>query len=332
MQQSSEVIAEGKGILFVLIPVLDDWESIALLIPLLDAALHNRGHQVDVLLVDDFSTVPPPDDLVEGRLETIRSVRILQLTRNLGHQRAIAAGLYHIQQHYQCRAVIVMDGDGEDRPEDVIRLVEMLDQNHDRKVVFAARAKRMESVVFRVFYHLYRWVHRVLTGVPVRVGNFSILPRHAIPHLMASSDLWNHYAAAIFRSGLPFCMIPLSRGTRLKGRSRMRFSGLLIHGLSAISVFGDVVGVRLLAAAAILVVGIISLMLVVGYVRVGTDLAVPGWATYVLLLLLVLCLQAVMLAAVFTFMIISARSTVSFIPLRDVQYFILGEKRLFPRQ
>ena len=103
--------------------------------------------------------------------------------------------------------------------------------------------------MFRFFYHIYRVLHRALTGVSVRVGNFSILPATFLTTLVAMSELWNHYAAAVFRSKLPFTMIPVPRGTRIAGRSRMNFTALVSHGLSAISVFGDIVGVRLLVAS-----------------------------------------------------------------------------------
>ena len=102
---------------------------------------------------------------------------------------------------------------------------------------------------FAVFYHLYRHLHRALTGVRVRVGNFSILPFAYLSTLVAMSELWNHYAAAVFRSKLAFRMIPIPRGTRIAGSSKMNFVALVSHGLSAISVFGDIVGVRLLIAS-----------------------------------------------------------------------------------
>ncbi len=323
---------EEDGPLAVLIPVYNDWECAALLIPRLDATLGECAPNSQVLLVDDASTIPPPENLVSAPLENIRGVSILHLSRNLGHQRAAAIGLYHIHQEMPCRAVVVMDGDGEDRPEDIAELMQALVQGQDRQIVFAARTRRMSTLLFRVCYHLYRLVHRVLTGVPVRVGNFSVVPHHALGRLMVVSDLWNHYAAAIFRSGLPYTMVPLARGRRLRGHSRMNFPALLVHGLSAIAVFSDVVSVRLLMAATGALLAAAGLTLSLAYVRFGAHLVVPGWAALATGLLLVICAQGIMLAVLLVFVIINARSGTSFIPLRDAHYFIFGKTRVYPQK
>jgi polyisoprenyl-phosphate glycosyltransferase len=318
------------GPLVVLMPVFNDWDSVALLIPRLDATLRECAPESRVVLVDDASSEPPPDRLIEGPLENIRSIEIVRLARNLGHQRAIAIGLVHIRQTIPCRAVVVMDADGEDRPEDILALVKAMEQQQDRQIVFGARARRMESLTFRVFYRLYRALHRVLTGVPVRVGNFSVVPCSALARLMAVSELWNHYAAAIFRSGLPYGAVPLSRATRLRGHSRMRFSGLVVHGISALAVFGETVSVRLLLAALGLAAGAAGLMAVVLYVRLGTSLAVPGWATYAMAFLLIVVLQSALAAGMLGFVLIAGRSNTSFIPVRDAHYFVLETVTVFP--
>jgi hypothetical protein len=106
-----------------------------------------------------------------------------------------------------------------------------------------------EGAVFRLSYSLYRSAHRILVGRPIRVGNFSVLPWGALAQLGVVPELWNHYAAAVFRGQLPHCSILLHRGKRLRGRSRMDFVALVSHGVSAMTVFGDVVAVRLLIGA-----------------------------------------------------------------------------------
>ncbi len=245
--------------LVVLIPLYNDWDSIALLLPELGAALAQTGVQATVLLVDDRSTMEAGG---LHRPEGVEKLMVLRLRRNLGHQRAIAVGLCHIQEVIPCDAVLVMDGDGEDIPSHIPQLVEAFTAAAGKKVVFAARAKRSERLVFRVFYRLYRLIHFVLTGIRVRVGNFSLVPREALECLTIASELWNHYAAAIVKSRAPFSMVPLARGRRLAGHSTMNFTNLVTHGLSAISVFGDKVGVRLVcfsaALAALSLLGILA--------------------------------------------------------------------------
>ncbi len=210
-------------------------------------------------------------------------------------------------------------------------LLAELEKTGEREVVFAARTKRMESWSFRLNYHAYRLVHRLLTGIEVRVGNFSVVPRSALTRLMAVPDLWNHYAAAVFRARLPRRLLPLPRGRRLAGTSKMNFVSLLIHGLTAMSVFSDQVSARLLTAAAGFAALSASLIAVVVGVRLFTDWGVPGWATYTVGVLLGLVVQSLTFAILFSFLIASRRSSMSFVLQRDAPYFILGKTIIFER-
>jgi hypothetical protein len=292
----------------ILLPVFDDWESVGRLVPMLDFHLLTAGRKARVLLVDDGSTIDPPT-LIQEPLEAIDSVEILHLRRNVGHQRAIAIGLYYIHEFASAQAVVVMDADGEDRPCDVPVLLAEFERSDRREIVFASRVKRMESVTFRAFYHLYRGAHRVLTGISVRVGNFSVIPAPALDRLMVVSEVWNHYAAAVFKAKLPHRSLPIQRGQRLAGRSKMNFASLLVHGLSAISVFSEIVGARLLTASALFAAG-------------GLILA-PFAPAFIGGLLLVVALQAVTFALLYCFLIVSTRSSTSFLLARDAVYYIM---------
>ena len=316
---------ERRASLAILIPNFNDWDSLRLLLPQLDSAMEGLEHQVSVLVVDDASTEPMPEDWPGQDFKALDTVEILHLRSNQGHQRAIALGLYHLHELTDVEAVVVMDGDGEDRPEDVPELLRAYVAEAGRDVVFAARTRRMESLGFRLCYRAYRVVHHALTGVVVQVGNFSVVPRPAMARLMAVPDLWNHYAASVYRARLPRTLVPLPRGRRLAGESKMNFVSLLIHGLSAMSVFSDQVSARLLTAAVSFAVVAMGLMGVTAGVRWFTDLAVPGWATFTVGLLLVLVVQLLSFATLFAFLIASRRSSLNFLLTRDAPYFILGK-------
>ena len=311
--------------LVIVIPSYNDWESLRLLLPILDRTLVDSQRRTSVLVVDDASTEPLPQNWPGKSFRAIESVEILHLRCNLGHQRAIALGLYQVHEFLHASAVVIMDADGEDRAEDVATLLAEFDQGGEGSVVFAARTKRMEGLAFRFCYQAYRTVHRMLTGVEVRVGNFSVVSRAALTRLMAASDLWNHYAAAVHRAKLPRRTVPLARGARLAGESKMNLVSLLVHGLTAMSVFSDQVSARLLAASAgfaALALGIVAVTVGVGSL---TGLATRGWAIYAIGTLLGLVLQLMTFATLFAFMIVSRRSSVSFILQRDAPYFILGK-------
>jgi hypothetical protein len=305
----------------VLIPVFNDWEAAGLLLAQLDRELGGADRSAQVLLVDDGSTQPVPRDLVT-RASALRRVSVLTLRRNLGHQRALAIGLSYIEANLPCRAVVVMDGDGEDAPADVVKLLDRFEAEGGNRVIFAERTRRSESTLFRVFYFAYRAVHWIMTGIKVRVGNFSVLPFSRLSSLVVVSDLWNHYPASVFRSRLPFTAHRTARAKRLVGQSKMNFLSLVIHGLSAIAVFRDRVGVRLLVACAA-ALGLTLAALGGGLVihlaggwTVPSGLAVGGG------LFAVLLTQLLMLTLVFTFIVLGGRESASFLPVRDYGYFV----------
>jgi len=318
----SVLMMSGRKDLLILMPIYNDWDAVGLLLPSLDRVLAGAGLIADVLLVDDGSTVRPPAHWNAQAWRALGRIEVLALRRNVGHQRAIAIALAFVEQHLSPDVLVVMDGDGEDAPEDVPRLLACLDHNHRNKVVFAERTKRSETVMFRVFYALYRWAHVLLTGIPVRVGNFSVIPCTQLRRLVVVSELWNHYAAAVFKARAPRTSVPTVRAPRLAGRSRMNFVDLVTHGLSALSVHSELIGVRLLVVTATLIAVMASGLLAVLAIRFFTDLAIPGWASTVVGLLLVLLLQAAAFAAFFAFLVLHARSQPTFIPLRDYDYFV----------
>jgi glycosyltransferase involved in cell wall biosynthesis len=306
----------------ILIPVLDDWPALAVLLPRIRAVLDSRQSAVAVLIVDDGSREPAPPDLLAGLARPFEWVRILRVKRNLGHQRAIAVGLSYLDEHVPCEAVVVMDADGEDRPEDIPRLLDRSRQDGGASIVFAERRRRAEGLVFRVGYSLYRALHRVLTGAAVRVGNFSVIPRDRLASLVTVSELWIHYAASAFRSRQPIALVPAARAARADGQSRMKFVGLVVHGLSAISVYSDVVFTRLVVVAAAIGASAVLLVGVALFVGLFTDVAVPMWTAYALGLLLVILFQAATFVAALTFVVLGNRQQLTIVPRRDYAVFV----------
>jgi hypothetical protein len=317
-------------VVFVM-PVYRDWESAALVCQELDRLLAGRlDVTAQVLLVDDGS----PDGLNgwgDLPIEALTQVEVLHLHRNMGHQRAIALALCHIHQHVPCDAVLVMDADGEDRPEDALRLVDMAIDASVPAVIFAERGKRLENATFQLGYRTYRILHRLLTGIGVRVGNFSIVPRAFLSRLVVMAELGNHYAATVFKSKLPFVLRRIDRGPRLRGQSRMNFVALVVHGLSALATFQEVMATRLLIASVFAALLAVLLACTVAGIRFGTSMAVPGWATMVVGLLAVVLIQIVATAFTLVFFLLANRSNMSFLPIRDYSIFVARCDRIARR-
>jgi hypothetical protein len=307
--------------LVLCVPVYNDWPSVAVLLRELENSDLLNDHQVRVVLVDDGSTERLDASSLSSPSLTLE---ILHLTRNLGHQRAIAIGLAAIADKFECDAVVVMDGDGEDNPADIPALLLELQKHQPPAVVFAQRMRRTESLRFKLGYACFKVLHRLLTGRPCDVGNFSAIPAGWLKRLVCSSELWIHYAAAVACSRLPIVKVPCDRGQRYAGQSHMKLTSLVVHGLSAISVFGETVGVRIcLALGAVSGITVLGLLIVL-YLRFMTDLAVPGWATSATGLLLILLVNLLLLTMNSVLVILGARNNASFIPSRDWSTFVSG--------
>jgi hypothetical protein len=310
------------------IPVYNDWVAAERLLALLDEVVARVNDAVSIVLIDDGSTDAVPSAL-SFTPKAIRRVDVLPLRRNLGHQRAIAIGLTHLYSERPCRAVVVMDADGEDAPADVVRLLEECARHHDTKMVFAQRARRSEGFRFWAGYQIYKTIHRLLTGRRVEVGNFSVVPWSALERLVGVSEIWNHYPAAVFKARIPVAQVPLPRAKRLAGQSKMNWVALVAHGLSAISVQGEIVGVRLVCLAAGLIAlafaGLVTLLSMLLFSTTN----IPNWATTGAVLLCVLLVGLLSMLTLPVLFVLQARERYSFLPLRDYKHYILPARRLF---
>jgi hypothetical protein len=300
----------GLGAIAVVTPVLNDWVSLKRLIYELDGLPSLAGRDLSIFAVDDGSFPPvDPGDLAAAMsgAGAVRQLSIVELAANLGHQRAIAAGLVEVRRSGGFDRVVVMDADGEDRPDDVAALIEASDSHHDT-IILALRGRRSEGFGFLIGYFIYRLLFRIFTGATIRFGNFCILPAEFLTPLTHSPAVWNSLVAGILRSRLPVTSLRTERGQRYAGRSRMNFFSLVVHGLSVISVYMDVALIRLVCLALAASAVIFAALLVVVCLRLFTGLAIPGWASFMGVSLLVLLMQALMFTTIALFQFLSLRS------------------------
>jgi hypothetical protein len=310
----------------VVMPVFNDATACGLLLGRLDEVLAPRLPSVSVLVVDDGSVRPPPvADVLRAPYACLQPV-VLRLHRNLGHQRAICIGLAYVHERWSPDVTVVMDSDGEDAPEDVLRLLDQASTGTG--VVFARRSKRSESLLFRAGYAMFRLLHRVATGHGISFGNFSAVPRERLASLLSVGDLWNNYAAAVLVSRQPWCAIPTARARRLSGRPQMKLLPLVAHGLSAISVFGEAVSVRFTLA------GVLAAMATSGALVLSAA-HLLSLSTPALALLAVLTLASVQVTGfslLFAFLTLSRRSAAVFQPARDYRQFVERVVQAEPRE
>lgn len=309
----------------IVIPLFNDWQALGLLLERIrDVNEPSLTNRLNFLIVDDCSST---------NFETLpggigQSLSVLRLFRNVGHQKAIALGLSYLASLPDQHPTIVMDSDGEDRPEDIPQLLQTGAANPGR-IVFAHRAKRHESLIFRLFYEVYKSVFRLLTGKVITFGNFSLVPARQLRKLAYVSEIWNNYPGGVIRSRLPYTAVPLERGRRLAGESKMNFVSLVLHGLSAVSVLMDTTAVRLaLFCVTMVVVSVFGIGVVV-FLRLFTEAAVPGWASYLVFSFLIVILQAFLISLLLVFIVLSYRTQPQFIPARQFGDFVEEVEKVY---
>ncbi len=236
------------------------------------------GRDVFVVAVDDGSVREPvePSAIAAAGLKGV----VVRLKRNVGHQKAIMVGIGYVAQHLPMATCVVMDSDGEDLPSTIPDLLAPLAAD-DVDVVVAQRRSRVETVEFKLFYVIYRFLFKLMTGRSISFGNFMALKPSAVKRLAGMHELGIHVAACVLTSKLRVTRQPISRGPRYAGKSKMNFSGLVLHGFQAFMVFAEYVlvrvGIACTAIAAFSLAGIlISLLLkLFGH-------ATPGWSSTVM--------------------------------------------------
>jgi glycosyltransferase involved in cell wall biosynthesis len=309
--------------LTIVLPVFNDWPSFLALLKDLNITAREQGYRLSVVVSDDGSTEPAPADLYSiGPLSNIDSVLHVRLALNLGHQRALAVGLCVALEDCAAQRFVIMDADGEDRPLDIPLLMASADV-FPREIAVAERRRRSEPLAFRMFYKAYKAAFVVLTGKVVSFGNFSLLSREHAERLSMVSELWNNLPAAIMRSRLPINFVPIDRGKRYFGSSKMSFVQLSLHGISAYSVYTDAILVRLLIVTFILSVAGVCLSAVVLSLRLFLPShATPGWATTVIFGTAIIIFQAMFTTLMTALLLLSNRSQRHFIPAIECVHYI----------
>jgi polyisoprenyl-phosphate glycosyltransferase len=313
-------------------PVFNDWASFAILMHQISQSYRRDFAEFEVMAIDDGSTEPAePMDAIVGGKSCIRSISVVELATNLGHQRAIAIGLVIMARRTDVDAVLVMDSDGEDRPEEIANLIEAARANPGA-IILAERSKRSESIGFKVGYFFYRLLFRILTGQRVSSGNFSIIPFSSLCGVTHTPTLWNNLPATLIRSRYKLVGVPTVRGERYAGRSKMNLISLITHGLSGIAVYVDVIFVRLLVASfALIAFAATAILAAFGY-KMFTNFATPGWATTVISAFIIIMLQAAIFMVGTTLVLLAGRSQYPMVPALDWTRFVKESHETAARQ
>ncbi len=220
--------------IIILVPVFNDWESLKRLLQEINKNIKNfKNIVVDCFIVNDASTIKQPK---MEKPDLINLIKIFNMKKNQGHARCNAFGIKYIFEQEEFDNLIVMDGDGEDRPQEIKDLINQSIKDPNKSIV-AKRIKRSEGFFFQLLYKFHKLLTLFFTGQNINFGNFTCLTKADVGVLSTRGSLWNSFSGTLKKNIKYFNEINSIRGSRYYGPSKMRFLQLILHSLSIISVF-----------------------------------------------------------------------------------------------
>ena len=218
----------------ILIPLYNDWQSVFKLLENINSEVSNLSHEFSIIIVNDASTESKRE--LPLNLDNLNSIKIINMKENQGHARCNATGLKHIFENEEFDYVIPMDGDGEDRPEEIKQLIDNLNYQPDKPIV-GERIKRSEGIFFKFCYFVHKIITSTFTGQSIKYGNYTCLPKSIVEKMISEKATWSSFSGSLAKVAKDRATIPSERGTRYFSPSKMSFKNLLIHSLSIVSVF-----------------------------------------------------------------------------------------------
>ncbi len=225
----------------ILIPIYNDRESLKLLVENINSEIKDLNHEISLVIINDASSQQIID--IYQNIENISSFEIINMKENRGHARCIASGLKYIFEKKEFDFVIPMDGDGEDRPEEIKNFIQLSEQSGEKSII-GERFKRSEGLFFQLCYQIHKFLTLAFTGQSIKFGNFTCLSKSTVKKLLDEKATWNSYSGSLKKVEKELISIPSIRGKRYFGPSQMSFFNLLKHSLSIISVFRKTVLIR----------------------------------------------------------------------------------------
>ena len=220
--------------IIILIPIFNDWQSVFKLLENINTEVSSLEDEFSIIIVNDASSEDRPE--IPTNLENLKSIKIINMKENRGHARCNAAGLKYTYEKEEFDYLIPMDGDGEDRPEEIKEFVDNLNYNPDKPIV-AERTKRFEGIFFKLCYFFHKIITFTFTGKSIKFGNYTCLPKSTVDKMVKEKATWSSFSGSLTKVARDTAAFSSVKGIRYFGPSKMSFKNLILHSLSIISVF-----------------------------------------------------------------------------------------------
>jgi dolichol-phosphate mannosyltransferase len=220
----------------VVIPVYNEERNISPICERLLSASHAWEMPFEVIFVDDGSTDDTSKEIRTWINQNPR-FKLIQLSRNFGHQASISAGL----EHSTGQATVVMDADLQDPPEVIIKFIEKWQSGF--KVAYGIRTKRKEVWYLRLAYSFfYRLLDQIgEISIPMDSGDFCLMDRQVVDIIVNEMPEKHRFIRGLRSyTGFKQVGIPFERAERLHGKSNYtlrKLIGLALNGLFGFSTF-----------------------------------------------------------------------------------------------
>ncbi len=225
----------------ILIPIYNDWDSLSKLLEEINSEANKIQEELSIIIINDCSS---ETKLIEVKnFDKINSVKIINMKENRGHGRCIATGLKYIYENEEFDYIIPMDGDGEDRPQEIKDFIQNINYTPEKTIV-GERVKRSESFFFRFCYSAHKVLTYFFTGQSIKFGNFTCLTKLTVEKMINEKSTWSSFSGALAKVEKEKSMIPSTRGSRYFEPSKMSLINLVKHSLSIIAVFKAAVLIR----------------------------------------------------------------------------------------
>mgnify|MGYP001162487421 CR=1 FL=1 len=261
-----------------IIPTYNDEKNLLQLLSKVESIFLDSAYKLEFFIINDGSTNE------FNVVNYIKNSTQINLKNNEGNQKAISIGLKHLNDRNEnFEYIFIMDSDGEDDPNYLLKLLEKAKKFNNQKIIFASRLRRTEGFIFNLFYFFYKIIFYVLTGHKINFGNYSCIPSNHLKKIYDLPMIDFHFSAPIIKSNIPISSIPCNKGKRYSGKSSMKFTKFLIHAMKSLSVFYEEVLTRFLIFSFIGILINILFIVCIFFIKFFSENIVLGWSSNMVL-------------------------------------------------
>lgn len=279
------ILLENTRKISLVVPCHNEQENISLFYEECKKTFINMDVLVEIVFVDDGSRDNTIDELRKLEAEKNFEIKIINFSRNFGKEAAMYAGLKRTTGDY----VVIIDADLQQRPELILKMLEIVENNDDYDCVCYYQEKRKESNIISFFKKKFYKIISKMSDVEFVNGasDFRLFRRYVVDAILNLEEK-NRFSKGIFSwVGFKTCYIPYIPDDRIHGKSNFNFKSLFKYAISGILSF-SIAPLRIATYSGLLFSLIAFIYMIIVIVqKIFFTIDVPGYATLLSCVLLI---------------------------------------------